>query len=110
MAEIQTSEGISLDRQNEFILDGYRNFMYSAVYGFLFERLNLRELEIKYLGNGCQGFFAKNVLNMVGIDTSKSAGNCGRFAGMDVRAVAKDLVSDENPVICNIGRILLKEV
>ncbi len=110
MADIQTVVEVGINQQNDFLFDNYHNFIYSAVYGFLFEGLKLRDLEIKYLGNECQGFFAKNVLNMIGIDTSKSSKNCGRFAGLNVQAVAKDLMSDDNPVICNIGRILLKRI
>lgn len=109
MSGIQTLDNIDINKQNAFLFNDYHNFIYSAVYGFLFEGLNLRDLEVKYLGNGCQGFFAKNVLNMIGIDTSKNAGNCGRFAGMNVQEVAKDLLSDNDPIINNIGHILSRK-
>lgn len=112
MAEIRTLAEVGINQQNDFLLGNYRNFIYSAVYGFLFEGLNLRELEVKYLGleNDGRGFFAKNVLNMIGIDTSKPAGNCGRFAGRDVQAVARVFMTDKDPVVCNIGRILAKRI
>ena len=90
-------------------MDDYPGFVYSAVYGYLFEGLYLRDIEAKYLGKECQGFFAKDVLNFVGIDTSKKAMNCGKFAGMDVQLIGKALLSDKDPIVNNIGRILLKK-
>ena len=69
----------------------------------------MREIENKYLGQIVNnGFFAKTVLNLVGIDTSRKSRNCGKFAGQNVMETAKRLLEDSDPVVNNLGRILLK--
>ena len=110
MADILIMSGADIKQQNKFLMDDYPGFIYSAVYGYLFEGLYLRDIEAKYLGRECQGFFAKNVLNFIGIDTSKKAKNCGRYAGMDVNLISKALLSDKDPMANNIGRILSKKL
>ena len=109
MGNVCIIDGIDIKQQLNFIGRDYPSFLYSAVYGYLFERLQLREIEYRYLGEVVNnGFFAKTVLNLVGIDTSKKAKNCGRFAGQDVQDTAKQLLEDADPIVNNIGRILLK--
>ena len=110
MADISILGDVDIKQQNKFLMDDYPGFIFSAVYGYLFEGLYLRDIEVKYLGKECQGFFAKDVLNFIGIDTSKRAKNCGRYAGMDVGLVAKALMSDNDPMANNIGRILIKKI
>ncbi len=110
MADILILNDVDIKQQNKFLIDDYPGFIYSAVYGYLFEGLYLREIEAKYLGKECQGFFAKNVLNCIGINTSKKAKNCGRYNGKDVDSVAKALLSDTDPMANNIGRILIKKI
>ncbi len=109
MTVISILNDVDIKKQNKFLMDDYPGFIYSAVYGYLFEGLKLRDIEAKYLGKECQGFFAKNVLNLIGISTSKESKNCGIYAGMNVSLVAKALLSDKDPMVNNIGRILTKK-
>ena len=88
----------------------YRNFIFNAVYGFLFEGLQLRDIELKYLGRGQRGFFSKAVLNMIGIDTSVQSKNRGIFSGRNIDEVGTILMSENDPLVNNIGRILLKKL
>ncbi len=108
MSDIILLSKTDIKLQNQFLFDNYPSFVHSAVHGYLFEGLNLREIEDKYLGKEQQGFFAKVVLNMVGIDTSRRSKNCGKYAGMDEKLVANKLMADGDPRINNIGRILMK--
>lgn len=98
---------ISEFEQNQFFDEMYSKFLYRAVYGYLVEGLDLRQIEIHYLNNDkLQGFFSKAVLNYMGIDTSKSSRNKGRFFGRDIDAVVKELLSSDDLILSNIGRAL----
>ena len=87
-----------------------KNFMSKAVYGYMFENLTLREIEAKYLGKDAQGFYAKTVLNCLGLDTSSrgTKNNKGIYDPSELDHVISILLSDPDPLINNIGRILQK--
>lgn len=108
MSGITLIPKITEKNQNDFIVDEYHSFLANALYGYLFESLFLRDIEEKYLSTtGLQGFFAKGVLNLMGIDTSTKTGNRGLYKGKDVNEVANDLINCSDIRINNIGRILL---
>lgn len=94
--------------QYEFFIEGYPSFLGSAIYGYLFLGLDLRQIEVEYLHTlELQGFFAKAVLNLMGIDTSKGSKNKGVFTGADVRSVTQSLLASPNCLHNNIGHALL---
>ena len=108
MNDIVFISELTIDNQNEFIKTEYPEFMYSALYGYLFEKLDLRGIERKYLGKEHQGFFSKVVLNHLGIDTSKKSKNMGIYYKKDVKEVTEEMLLSSDPMILNIANILLK--
>ena len=93
--------------QSQFFDRVYSEFLCHAVYGYLVEGLNLRQIEARYLGNdGLEGSFSKAVLNSMGIDTSNSSGNRGRYSGCNVDDVVKSLISSGDSRLANIGKAL----
>lgn len=109
MSGIALLKDSNIKDQNDFLIDTYRNFIFNAVYGFLFEGLQLRDIELRYLGKEQRGFFSKAVLNMIGIDTSKESKNRGIFSGRNIDEVCVFLMSENDPLINNIGRILSRK-
>ena len=95
------------ETQNEFYIHRYPEFLGCAVYGYLFEGLYLRDIESRYLHNDkLNGFFAKGVLNSMGIKTPRSELNRGIYKDCNVLEVASELLVSSNPQFNNIGRAL----
>ena len=87
---------ISVNEQLDFCITRFPSLMGNIVYGYLFESLALRDLDVKYLNNdGLNGFFAKCVLNSIGIDTSRI--NLGIYQGQDVDDICRVLQSSDDP-------------
>ncbi len=72
----------------------------------MFENLNLNEVEVKYLGVDVKGFYAKAVLNGIGLDTSRGSHNKGRCKSLDLNEVISAFNSDSDTRVNNIGRLL----
>jgi len=89
-------------------MDDNNKFVSNAIYGYLFENLALLDIELKYIGVNVRGFYAKTVLNGVGLDTSRK-GNRGLYQGENLNDVINLFLSDQDPILNNIGR-LLKEL
>ena len=106
MAAIRMIDSVSRNQQSKFIEEVYPSFVGAALYGFLFEGLHLRQLELRYLGieNG-EGFFSKVVLNMLGVDTSKESSK-GVFRGVFYQTAIKQLLMDDDPRINMIGSLI----
>ena len=95
------------ETQNEFYTHRYPEFLGCAVYGYLFEGLYLRDIESRYLHNDkLNGFFAKGVLNSMGIQTPRSEVNRGIYKNRNVLEVASELLASSDSQINNIGRAL----
>ena len=106
MAAIRMIDNLSKEQQSKFIEQTYPSFVGAALYGYLFEGLHLRQLELRYLGieNG-EGFFSKVVLNLLGVDTSKESSK-GVFRGVFYQTAIKQLLMDEDPRINRIGQLI----
>ena len=103
MSEI-TIHQIDPNDQDEFFNQKYQMFLFNAVYGYLFEGLDLRSLEVKYLNDEKHnGHFSRSVLNLMGIDTAVKSHNIGLYSGRDVVEVVKELVSSPDHRLNNIG-------
>ena len=95
------------ETQNDFYSHRFSEFLGCAVYGYLFEGLYLRDIESKYLHNDTlEGFFARAVLNSMGIATPKRAVNRGIYGERRVLEVAMELLASPDAQINNIGRAL----
>lgn len=106
MAAIRMIDNVSKEQQTKFIEGVYPSFVGAALYGYLFEGLHLRQLELRYLGieNG-EGFFSKVVLNLLGVDTSKESSK-GVFRGVFYQTAIKQLLMDDDPRINRIGQLI----
>ncbi len=104
MAAAALLAGVTIKSQISII---EKNWMFApkAVYGYMFEDLNLHEIEVKYLGVDAKGFYARAVLNGIGLDTSRGS-NKGRCKSLDLDEVVSIMNSDSNPMVNNIGRLL----
>lgn len=94
MTEFNIRNGTTTRSQIRF-LQQYEEFPKRAVYGFLFENLNLRQIESKYLNIEGEGFFAKSVLNSLGVDTSNK--NRGSMSTCDLKSVTNSFITDTDP-------------
>lgn len=109
MKSVSLLPDITIENQIDFIED-FDKFVSNAVYGYLFEGLTLREIESKYLGLESTGFFARTVLQGVGIDTSRKVeGNKGIYDKSELDNIIRYLISDSDPRLNNIGRLIEKK-
>ncbi len=109
MKGISLRPDVTIKNQIDF-LENNGKFVSNAIYGYMFEDLTLREIESKYLGVDAQGFYAKTVLNCVGLDTSSRGpnNNKGIYNASELDQVISALVSDSDPMLNGIGRLLQK--
>ena len=109
MKAVSLKPKITIKKQIDF-LEKNEKFVSNAVYGYMFENLTLREIENKYLGIDAQGFYAKTVLNCVGLDTSSrgTSNNKGIYNPSELEQVISILLLDSEPLMNNIGRLLQK--
>ena len=107
MKAVSLRPDITIKTQIDF-MENNEKFVSKAVYGYLFEDLTLREIESKYLGVDAQGFYAKTVLNCIGLDTSSRGpnNNKGIYNPSELDQVVSVLLSDPEPLMNNIGRLL----
>lgn len=103
MVEIPIKADSTIENQLDF-LKRFPFFPENAVYGFLFENLTLREVESKYLGIDGEGFFAKSVLNALGIDTCNKCR--GVLVNQDLKMTSDAMVTDKDQRINMIGVLL----
>jgi len=96
--------GVTVKSQID-IIDRNWTFAPKAVYGYIFEDMNLHEIEVKYLGVDAKGFYARAVLNGIGLDTSRRS-NKGRCKSLDLDEAISIMNQDSNPLVNNIGRLL----
>lgn len=109
MKAISLLPDVTIKNQIDF-LENNGKFVSNAIYGYLFENLTLREIESKYLGIDAQGFYAKAVLNCIGLDTSSRGpnNNKGIYNVSELDQVVSALISDSDPMLNSIGRLLQK--
>lgn len=89
-------DNVDVNEQLDYCITRFPAIMSNFVYGYLFEDLTLRDLEIRYLNNDkAKGFFAKTVLNSLGVDTSGS--NLGMYRGREVDDVCRELQNSTDP-------------
>ena len=110
MSEINMLTNVSEENQKEFYAKNYREFVSNSLYAYLFEGLQLREIERKYLDEDFQGFFAKEVLNMMGVDTSKKSKNRGIFSRKSVSEIIVMLSAHEDARMKTIGLALTERL
>ncbi len=109
MKDIVMLTNVKEQDQNDFIISKYPQFVANSLYGYLFQGLDLRRIEEVYLDVGNDdfcGFFAKGVLNKMGVCTSKKSGNRGKYAGEDLSKVILKLKASEDACLNNIGTVL----
>ena len=109
MEPVSLLNSSTIKSQLDFIR-GYEKFISEAIFGYLFENLTLRQIEIKYLGTDLNGFFSKAVLNGMGMDTSSSgpSNNKGIYKIGEFQDVVRRLLSNPDPMQNNIGHYLEK--
>lgn len=97
MTELPTLlDSVNVNEQLDYCITRFPAIMSNFVYGYLFENLRLRDLEIRYLNNDkSNGFFAKSVLNSLGVDTSGS--NLGIYRGREIDDVCRGLQNSGDP-------------